>query len=92
MFTEDLAAYFDTDAFATTATYDGSTPVSVIYSAPGGDTFGIGSTVPEAMVVASDVAADPRGKTLVISGTTYTIREFTPDLTGRVLSLKLEAV
>lgn len=92
MFTEDLAAYFDTDAFATVATYNGTTQVSVIYSAPGGDTFGIGSTVPEAMVVASDVAADPRGKTLVISGTTYTIREFTPDLTGRVLSLKLEAV
>lgn len=91
MFSEDLAAFFDTDAFATSATYNGSTAVSVIYSAPGADAFGIGGTVPEAMVAAADVDADPRGKALVIQGTTYTIREFTPDLTGRVLTLKLEA-
>ena len=90
-FTEDLAQFFDTDAFAETATYDGSTEVSVIWSAPGADAFGIGSTVPEAMVAAADVDADPRGKTLVIGATTYTIREFTPDLTSRVLTLKLEA-
>ena len=91
MFTEDLAAFFDTDAFASMATYDTDTTVSVIWPAPGADAFGIGSTAPEAMVVAADVDADPRGKTLVIDGSTYTIREFTPDLTGLVLTLKLEA-
>lgn len=92
MFTEDLAAFFDVDAFASVATYDTDTTVSVIYSAPGVDAFNIGSTAPEAMVIASAVDADPRGKTLVIDGSTFTIREFTPDLTGRVLTLKLEAV
>lgn len=91
MFTEDLAAFFDTDAFAETGTYDGATSVSVIYSAPAADAFNMGSTAPEAMVVAADVDADPRGKTLVLSAGTFAIREFTPDLTGRVLTLKLEA-
>lgn len=91
MFTEDLAAFFDVDGFATVATYDTDTTVSVIYSAPGADAFNIGATTPEAMIVASSIDADPRGKALVINGSTFTIREFTPDLTGRVLTLKLEA-
>lgn len=90
-FTEDLTAFFDTAGFADTATYDGSTPVSVIYSAPGADAFGIGSTAPEAMVAAADVDADPRGKALAIGTNSFTIREFVPDLTGKVLTLKLEA-
>lgn len=91
MFTENLAAFFDTDAFAESATYDGTPGVSVIYSAPGADAFNIGATAPEAMVAAADVAANPRGKTLVVAAGTFTIREFTPDLTGTVLTLKLEA-
>lgn len=90
-FTEDLAAFFDTAAFAETGTYDGATDVAVIFSAPGADAFNIGSTAPEAMVAAADVDADPRGKALVLASGTYTIREFTPDATGRVLTLKLEA-
>ena len=88
---EDMSAFFDTDAFAESATYDGSVTVSVIYSAPAADAFGVGSTVPEALVVAADVDADPRGKTLSLVSGTYTIREFSPDLTGRLLTLKLEA-
>ena len=90
MFAEDVAAFFDTAAFAETGTYDGSDSIPVIFSAPGADAFNIGATVPEAIVAAADVDADPRGKTLVIGATTYTIREFTPDLTGRLLTLKLE--
>ena len=90
-FTEDLAAFFDDAGFAENATYDGTDTVPVIYSAPGADAFNIGATAPEAMVAAADVDADPRGKTLVLTAGTFTIREFTPDLTGRVLTLKLEA-
>jgi len=90
-FTEDIGEFLDTDTgFAVNATYDGSTVIAVIYSAPGSDPFNVGATVPEVQVAAADVAADPRGKTLVIGATTYTIREFTPDLTGRLLTLKLE--
>ena len=90
-FTEDLTAFFDTDAFADTAVYDGSTEIAVIYSAPGADAFNIGATAPEALVAAADVDADPRGKALTIGTNSFTIREFTPDLTGKVLTMKLEA-
>lgn len=90
-FAEDLAEFMDVDTgFAENATYNGSTQVAGIYSAPAGDAFGIGAIVPEFICAAADVDADPRGKTLVLTAGTHTIREFTPDLTGRLLSLKLE--
>lgn len=91
-FTEDLAEFMDVDTgFAENATYDGGTQVAGIYSAPSADAFSVGSTAPEFVVAAADVDADPRGKTLVITAGSFTIREFTPDLTGRLLSLKLES-
>lgn len=90
-FTEDVAPFFDTAGFAESATYDGASSIPVIYSAPAADAFNIGGTVPEALVAASDVDADPRGKSLLLASGTYTIREFSPDLTGRLLTLKLEA-
>ena len=90
-FTEDLDEFLDTTAFAESAVYNSTSTIPVLYSAPGADAFNIGSTAPECLVAASDVAADPRGKTLVLASGTYTIREFVPDLTGRLLTLKLEA-
>lgn len=38
------------------------------------------ATAPEASVVA--IAADPRGKALVINGTSYTVRDYKPDGNG----------
>lgn len=90
-FTEDIAAFMDTDTgFAVSATYDGATTVAGIFGADPGDAFGVGANIPQFTVAAADVAADPRGKALVVSGTTYTIREFTPDETGTLMALKLE--
>lgn len=90
-FTEDVAPFFDTAGFAEAATYDGASNIQAIFSAPAADAFSTGGTVPEALVIASDVDADPRGKSLVLASGTYTIREFSPDMTGRLLALKLEA-
>lgn len=92
MFTEDLSAFFNTDDFAIAATYNGATAVNVIFDRAYVETLtGIAGTNPVALVQASTVDANPKGKTLLISGTTYTIRGFEPQDDGATLLLQLEA-
>lgn len=90
-FTENISEFFDTaTGFAVNAVYDGTSTVAGFYGASPGDAFGVGANVPEFVVASGDIAADPRGKTLVVESGTFTIREFEPDLTGRLTILKLE--
>ena len=90
-FAEDIADFFATDTgFGEFAVYDGTSTVAGIYGADPADAFGVGANVPQFTVASGDIAADPRGKTLVLTAGTFTIREFTPDETGRITALKLE--
>jgi hypothetical protein len=87
----DLAAFFDTDAFAQTAVYTRlgypSVPVPVIFDTEYsvaqeiGET-GVGVPSPQALCRTSDVANAGRGDKLVVNGTTYHVQEVRPDGTG----------
>lgn len=92
-FTEDLSAFFDaTSGFATAATYDGATAVSVIFDHEFLRAFGILDTSnPSALGKASDFPAGAVTKTLLISGTTYTIRSRQLMDDGALVVLQLEA-
>ena len=84
-FTEDHTVFFDTDEFAVSATFDGTTTINVIFDAEyqaalGDDEYA--STSPEVWCIASDVP-DPVGKTLVVNSTTYVIKVNQPDGTGQ---------
>lgn len=96
MFTEDLAAFFQTGDFALSATYtpyggSGST-VKVIKDDAVLDGLGINGTNPIALGKASDfsaVAANGQD-TLVISSTTYRIKDIEPLDDGVIVRLQLE--
>jgi hypothetical protein len=89
--TEDLAPFFDTAyGFAVAATYDGASPVSVIFDNAYLEQLGIAGTGPVALVRASQVAADPTGKTLAIGAQTYLIRNVRPMDDGAVVLLNLQ--
>ena len=92
-FTENIAEFMDTDTgFAENATYDGTATVAGFYGASPAESFDVVDAGPEFIVASGDIAADPRGRLLVLSAGTFTIREFDADLTGRLTTLKLEAV
>lgn len=94
MFAESLDAFLRTDDFAVAATYDGATTVNGLFDNGHADAFAgvaVAGSSPSFVCKAADVAADPRGKTLLIGSATYTIREFQPDLTGGLVTLILEA-
>ena len=91
MIAPDLEAFFDTDAFAQTATYTRlgypSAQLPVIfdseYSVVGGiGETGIGVASPQALCKTADVENASRGDTLLVGGTTYYIQEVQPDGTG----------
>lgn len=89
-FTEDLSVFFSTDDFAIAATYDGGTTVNVIFDRAYLQTLGIVSgTDPQALGKASDFPVTAVNKTLVISGTTYTIRSREPQDDGAIVLLQL---
>lgn len=79
-FTEDLTAFFDDDDFAWSATFtptsgSASTP-QVIFDESYAAELGIAATNPAAIGRASDFGASVTvDGTLLINGTTYTIRE-----------------
>lgn len=86
-FVEDLTAFLNTDEFATAATYNGSTTINGIFDkeffgADAGGMVAIEASKPVFHCRAADVATDAVGKTLVVSGTTYTIEGQEPDGTG----------
>lgn len=89
MFTEDLTPFFSTADFGLAATYNGATAVTVIFDSAYLESLGIAGTNPVALGKASDFAA-PVGKTLLISSTTYTIRNFRALDDGAVVVLELE--
>lgn len=89
MFTEDLDAFLDADGLAESATYDGSTAVLVYFDNEYVDPFNVSSTRPMAKGKSTDFA-DPVGKTLVVGGTSYTIRDRMPLDDGAFVLLKLE--
>ena len=90
MFTEDLSVFFDTDDFATAATYNGATAVAVIFDAAYLAQLGIAGTNPVALGQASVFPAAAVGKTLAIGGTNYIIRDRQPQDDGATVLLQLE--
>jgi hypothetical protein len=87
----DLAAFFDTDAFAQTAVYTrlgySSIPIPVIFDSEYSVVQeigepGMGVPSPQALCKTADVANASRGDTLVVNGTTYYVQEVRPDGTG----------
>jgi hypothetical protein len=87
----DLVAFFDTDAFAQTATYTRigypSVSISVIFDSEysvveGVVETGMGVPAPQALCKSSDVANASRGDTLLVGGMTYYVLEVKPDGTG----------
>ncbi len=87
----DLAAFFDTDAFAQTAVYTRlgypSVPIPVIFDSEYSVVQeigepGMGVPSPQALCKTADVANASCGDTLVVNGTTYYVQEVRPDGTG----------
>lgn len=96
MFSEDLAAFFDTaHGFAIVATYQGATSVTGIfeneYLELDGDSVGAASSEPRFLCQASDVPNVAHGHSIVINGVSYQVCGVEPDGTGLV-RLALEAV
>ena len=94
MFTENLAAFFNTSSgFAIAATLQGGSAggVAVIFDEAYLEQLGIAGTRPQALVQATAVLQTDVDKTLTIGATTYTIkgRELVDDGAIAVLTLKL---
>lgn len=89
-FTETISDFLDTNDFAIAATYNGSTTVNGIFDAAYLDVNGIGGTNPTFLCATASVAADPTGKTLVVSSVNYIIRGFEPQDNGATVLLQLE--
>lgn len=86
-FGEDLDVFFED---GDDAVYDGATDVKVWFDRAYIEAAtGVASTDPVALGKASDFAS-PAGKTLVISGTSYTIRNAQPQDDGAIVLLQLE--
>lgn len=85
-FTEDFAAFFDTDDFAVALTLDGVPLVEAIfdnaYALGGVGPIGAATTAPAITLPTANVPADPVGKAVVHSGDTYTVIAHEPDGTG----------
>lgn len=90
-FEEDLTQFFGVNDFATSGVYDGTKTIQVIFDEPDLGQLGVAGSNPTAMCAASDVDADPTGNTLVIDGTTYTIRDIKPLDDGSTVQLELSA-
>lgn len=91
-FTEDLAPFFDAVfGFAVAATYDGATSVNVIFDNGYLEQLGIAGTRPSALGKATDFPAAAVGKTLLVNGTTYTIKGREPQDDGALVLLTLKA-
>lgn len=91
MFTENLAEFFQVGDFADAAVYDGGATKNVIFDRSYLDQFGVvAGAAPVALGPASEFPQACIGKTLVIRGTTYTIRSREPQADGAVVLMKLE--
>lgn len=93
-FAEALTEFVDVDEFATAATLQGVAVTSGVifdngYAEPLGNV--VEGRAPTALAIASEIPAVAQGQTLIVGGTSYTVRGVEPDGTGLVL-LRLEAV
>ena len=89
---EDLDVFLDESEHALAAVYDGASAVSVILDRAYLETLGVANAGPAALGKASDFPeATCRGKTLVIDGTTYTIKNREPLDDGAFVLLTLDA-
>jgi hypothetical protein len=92
VFTENLDAFLDsTSGHAHEATYDGATAVKVIFDAAYSPELGVAGTNPIAIGKASVFPAAAVGKTLLVNGVTYTIRNREPQDDGAFVLLQLQA-
>lgn len=87
--TEDLSAFFDTDEFATSATWKGTESVKVIFNNAYADDFEVAGRAPRCSARESDFPGIARGQALVIGGSNYKVITWHADGTG-VLDILLE--
>ena len=80
---EDFTVYFAD--FGVSATYNGVTPVNVIFDKVYLDSIGIEGNNPVALVDAAKIPAVIHGDTLLISAVTYKVIGIEPDGVGMVL-------
>ncbi len=88
--TEDLDQFLDPTEFGTAGTYDSSTAVNVIFDKEYLEQLGIAGTKSAALGKASVFPAAAVGKTLLLNGTTYTIRGREPQADGAFVLLTLK--
>lgn len=84
MFAEDRSVFFNTDDFASAATYDGATTVNGILDVEyaevfQGDRVGVSSSRPVFLYDAADLSSPAMGAELVVDSTTYIIRDVEVD-------------
>ena len=89
MFTEDADDFLDVDEFAITANYDGGTTVTGIFSQEYVEVSGVESKRPVFLCEAADVSDVAHGKSLIVSGTTYSVVGVQPDETNFMTRLVL---
>jgi len=93
MFSENLDAFYNvTSGFALDATYDGATAVKVIPEDDYLEQLGVAGLRQAVRGKASDFPAAAVGKTLLVGGTTYTIKgrePLPPDRVEVLLTLKV---
>lgn len=101
---EDFSVFLGVDEFATSALYDGTTTIDVLfdaeYSRPLQDSgrfsgrfggVGVGSAQPMALCIDSDITGITAGKAFVINGTSYlSVGPPEPDGTGITLVMLQE--
>jgi hypothetical protein len=83
-FTEDLSPFFDTDEFAVSALWNGTTTVPVIFDNAYDEGIGMAALLPIVTGKAADFPGVAAGQTLLINGVTYKIDTPQPDGTGLV--------
>jgi len=81
--TENFDIFLNTSEFATAATFGGGT-VNVIFDNAYIDSNGIEAVQPNITGKESDFSAASQGSTIVISGTTYVMKELQPDGFGLI--------
>lgn len=90
MFQEDVSAFFDSNALAVSATYDGSTTIKGNFNAGYAAAYDVAGVHPEFECAATAVPAAGVGKTLVVNSVTYKIRNRRPMDDGAWVVLDLE--
>jgi hypothetical protein len=81
---ENMAEFFTGDEFATSALYNGSVVVNVIFDVAYADQFGMVGANPIITANAADFASASQGQTLAINSVNYKIHNIEPDGTGIV--------